>query len=321
MNIHLRSIAAMQGGVFMRRQAIAAGFAADEIDYRVRRGEWVSLRRGAYVEREIHDAMTDEERHLALIHAVVRSLDKPAVVSHVSAALLRGYPTWGSDLSEVHVTRGDLHSPRREAGVYHHVGELLAGEVVVVDGVKVTSVERSVIDTARFTSFEAGVVTADAAFRADPAAHARALARLDTMRDWKGARHAGAVLAFADSRSESVGESRCRVLFHDVGLPPPDLQREFYGPDGRLIGRSDFYFEEERTIGEFDGKGKYLRSLGPDDDPGEIVWKEKKREDALRALGNEVGRVIWIDLDYPKAVAARFRRAFARARQRGGHAA
>jgi hypothetical protein len=239
----------------------------------------------------------------------------------VSAAVLRGLPTWGADLSEIHVTRGDLHSPRREAGVYHHVGELRDGETVLVGGVRATAIERTVIDTARFTSFEAGVVTADAAFRTDPSAQGRALARLDTMRDWKGARNAGAVLAFADGRSDSVGESRCRVLFHGVGLPPPDLQREFYSPNGTLIGRSDFYFEEERTIGEFDGKGKYLRSLGPDDDPGEIVWKEKKREDALRALGNEVARVIWIDLDRPKEVAERFRRAFARARQRRGYAA
>lgn len=84
----------------MRSQAVVAGFAVDEIDYRVRRREWVSLRRGAYVEREIHDAMTDVERHLALIHAVVLSLDKPAVVSHVSAAILRGLPTWDADLSD-----------------------------------------------------------------------------------------------------------------------------------------------------------------------------------------------------------------------------
>lgn len=82
-----------------------------------------------------------------------------------------------------------------------------------------------------------------------------------------------------------------------------------------MIGRSDFYFEEERTIGEFDGKGKYLRSLRPEDDAGEIVWREKKREDALRSTGNEVARVIWLDLDHPKEVETRFRNAFARARQ------
>jgi hypothetical protein len=121
--------------------------------------------------------MTDEDRHRALIHAAVRSLHKPAVVSHASAVVLRDLPTWGLDLSEVHVTRGDLHSPRDEAGVYHHVGELKTEEIVSVQGVATTALARTVIDAARFSSFEAGVVVADAAFRSDPAAQRRRLGR------------------------------------------------------------------------------------------------------------------------------------------------
>jgi hypothetical protein len=316
MNPHLRAIAAQQGGVVMRPQAIAAGYQPDTIDHLVKRREWISLRRGAYVEREIHDAMTPEQRHLARIHAVVRSLRRPAVVSHVSAVVLRGLPTWGLDLSEVHVSRADLHSPRHEAGVHHHAGELTGEDVEMVNGVLVTSTARTVIDTARTSGFEASVVVADQAFRLDPDAQPAALARLDRMRDWRGARNAGAVLAFADARSESVGESRCRVLFHEVGLPTPELQHEFYAPNGMLIGRSDFYFVAQRTIGEFDGKAKYLRLLSPDDDPGEVVWREKRREDALRETGNEVARVIWPDLDHPWTVEARFRRAFSRASDR-----
>lgn len=317
MKTDLAAIAAQQGGVVMRSQAVACGYSIDDINYLVRRGEWVSLRRGAYMERDVHDALTDMHRHLALVHAVVRSLHRPAVVSHVSAVVLRGdLPTWGLDLSEVHVSRADLHSPRHEAGVHHHAGALPQGDVEVINGIRVTTLARTVVDTARTTPFEASVVVADAAFRTEPEAQATALQRLDTMRDWRGARNAGAVLAFADGRSESVGESRCRVLFRDIGLPPPDLQREFSGADGRLIGRSDFYFEEYFTIGEFDGKAKYLRSLDADADPGEVVWREKKREDRLRAEGYEVGRVIWADFDHPRDVLARFRAAFARAQHR-----
>lgn len=212
MRTDLAAVAAQQGGVVMRGQAIAAGYSADDIDHLVRRKEWVSLRRGAYMERDVHDAMTDVERHLALVHAVVRSLQQPAVVSHVSAVVLRGdLPTWGLDLSEVHVSRADLHSPRHEAGIHHHAGALPAEDVEKVNGVRVTTLARTVVDTARTTPFEASVVVADAAFRTAPEAQAVARARLDTMRDWPGARNASAVLAFADRRSESVGESRCRV--------------------------------------------------------------------------------------------------------------
>ncbi|MFW6090958.1 MAG: type IV toxin-antitoxin system AbiEi family antitoxin domain-containing protein [Actinomycetota bacterium] len=325
MNTHLRSIAAEQGGVVTRTQALQAGYAAADIDDLVRRKAWVSLRRGTYMERDVHDALTDETRHLARVHAVVRSLREPAVVSHVSAAVLHGLPTWGLDLSEVHVTRAQLHSPRHEAGVHHHAGDLRPDETVKVSGVRVTMLPRTLIDVARVAPFEPSVVVADAALRADADIKEQALARLDTMRDWQGSRNAGAVLSFADGRSESVGESRCRVLFDDVGLPAPDLQREFHAPNGALIGRTDFYFEEQRTIGEFDGKGKYLRAMTPagdsDQDSGEVVWREKKREDRLRELGYEVVRVITPDLDRPAQVAARFRQAFQRAEELGGRVA
>jgi hypothetical protein len=314
MNAVLVAIAARQGGVVMRAQARDAGYAGDEIDFRVRRREWISLRRGAYVARDVADSMSDEQRHLALIHAVVRSLRMPAVVSHVSAAVLHGLPTWGLDLSEVHVSRQDLHSPRHEAGVHHHSGALPNDDIDRVAGIPVTSLPRTAIDTARTSSFEAGVIVADAAYARDPTVQRNALERLDTMRDWSGARQAGSVLEFADGSSESVGESRCRVCFREAGLPRPRLQHEVRTPNGKLVGRSDYYFEEFRTLGEFDGKGKYLRDLKPGDNPGDVVWREKKREDRLRDLGFHVGRVVWAELDKPGLVGNRFRQIFERAR-------
>jgi predicted transcriptional regulator of viral defense system len=310
----LRAVADAQGGVVTRNQARQAGYAPDEIDLLVRRGEWMSVRRGAYAERDRVEAMSDEQRHLALLHAIARSLREPAVVSHVSAALLHGLPTWGIDLSEIHISRQNLHASRHEAGAHHHRGNLTDSEVIVVDGVKVTSLARTVLDTARTASFEAAVVVADAAFARDPKAQSVALDLLNTMRDWPGARQAGSVVEFADGRSESVGESRCRVCFREGGLPRPVLQHEIFAPNGRLIGRSDFGFLEFLTLGEFDGKGKYLRGLRNGESPGDVVWREKKREDRLREQGFEVGRVVWAELGRPEMVGARFRKLFARCR-------
>lgn len=186
-------------------------------------------------------------------------------------------------------------------------------DVVVIDGVRVMALPRTVVDTARITPFEPAVCVADAAVRREPRVAAAALERLNEMRNWQGARNAGAVVAFADGRSESVGESRLRVLFRNVGLPAPELQVEFHKPSGLFVARSDFYFREQRTAGEFDGKQKYLRYAPNGEDAGEVVWREKRREDELRRLGIEVERVIWVDFDRPKAVEYRFRQAFARA--------
>jgi hypothetical protein len=45
-----------------------------------------------------------------------------------------------------------------------------------------------------------------------------------------------------------------RVRIHEAGLPAPVPQREIYGPDGRLVARVDFCWDEQRTVGEFDGR-------------------------------------------------------------------
>jgi hypothetical protein len=312
----LFAIAASQGGVVMRSQAVAAGYTEGEIRRRRQRRQWVAIRRGAYVDRVVFAAMNRDQRHVAMIHAVVRSLERPAVVSHASAAVFRGLPSWGLDLSLVHVTRGDLHSPRIEGGVHHHAGELRNDDVEQVNGIWVTSPARTAIDTARVTAFEAALVVTDALLHRGLVGKGTILGRLESMRDWPGTCNAGRVAEFADGRSESVGESRSRVAFELVGLPRPDLQRLITTADGRIVGRSDFVFDEFWTIGEFDGRVKYGRLLKPGEDPGDAVWREKQREDRMRDLGYEVGRLVWSDLSDRPAIAARFRAAFARARRR-----
>ena len=79
--------------------------------------------------------------------------------------------------------------------------------------------------------------------------------------------------------------------------------------------RCDFCWEEYATVGEFDGRVKYGRLLRPGQDPGDVVFAEKRREDELRDLGREVARWVWDELETFDAVAARIHRAFARRRR------
>ena len=106
---------------------------------------------------------------------------------------------------------------------------------------------------------------------------------------------------FADGRSESVGESRSRVLTHDFGLPPPELQVEYYDADG-LIGRVDFDFPGLSSVTEFDGRLKYAGASS------DVLVAEKLREDRLRGIGLAVVRTRWSDLDHPRRTAARIAR-------------
>jgi hypothetical protein len=96
---------------------------------------------------------------------------------------------------------------------------------------------------------------------------------------------------FLDARSESAGESYSRVLLDRFGIPTPVPQYEVWHR-GKLVGRADFGWEEFRTLGEFDGKEKYGKLLKPGQTAADAVFKEKRREDALRDLGWQIAR--WI---------------------------
>jgi hypothetical protein len=95
------------------------------------------------------------------------------------------------------------------------------------------------------------------------------------------------VIAFSDSRAESVLESLSRAVFHESGLPPPDLQ-VWVGDDGEVIGRVDFLWRRYRTIGEADGAFKYQT---PDRARAQL-----DRDARLRAAGYEVVHFTWPEI-------------------------
>ena len=106
-----------------------------------------------------------------------------------------------------------------------------------------------------------------------------------------------------------MGESRSRVILHRWKLAPSALQFEIRSRDGGLVGRSDFAWEAERLVGEFDGRIKYGRLLRPGQDAGDAVFAEKRREDAIRDEDWGVVRWVWSELRRPDRLAARVRRA------------
>jgi len=298
------------GRLVLRRQALADGLSDDELRRLTRRREWRRLRRGAYVDGTFPDEVT--VRHQMLVHATLSGLRRPAVVSHQSAAVLHGLRLWGVPLGRVHVTRRPPAWNDSGTTLVTHVGRLRERDVEVVDGVPVTSAARTAVDLARGQPLEVAVVVLDAALHdrlVDPAALQDVLAAVEGA---PGTRSAARAVRFADGRSESVGESRSRVLLHRLGLAPSTLQMEVRAADGRLIGRVDFGWEEQRVVGEFDGRVKYGRLLRPGQDPGDVVFQEKRREDEIRDEGWGVVRCTWADLDVPGRVADRVRRALAR---------
>jgi hypothetical protein len=112
-------------------------------------------------------------------------------------------------------------------------------------------------------------------------------------------RRAERVAALASPQPESVGESYSRAVFELLGFEQPLLQQVFR--DGRgFIGRSDFWWPAQGVVGEFDGKGKYVQAALRDGITAEeAVYREKLREDRIRALGHGFVRWRWADLTDP----------------------
>lgn len=299
-----------QGGVFLTGQALDSGVDQGELRRLVRRGLLVRLRRGAYALTRDVERADPVARHLLDVRATHLGLAAEHVVSHVSAAAAHGLPLVGVDLAEVHVTgAGDARSTRREAGVWHHRGDVPDADRLDLNGLPVTSLARTAFDVARVVSPRSGLVVADGALRAGatvPELHRH----LDERRDWPGSRRAARALHMADARAESPGESLARWAFAAVGLPPDDLQFEILTDEGAY--RTDFAWRARRVVGEFDGRVKYGRLLRQGELPSDVAWRERQRELAIERACFGVVRFTWADVFDLPLVRSRLLQSFAR---------
>jgi hypothetical protein len=302
-----------QGGVFSRRDAIACGYSAAEIRVRIRSGVWRRVCRGQYttgsVDPQSPPWLADVATHRLASAAALRSMTGDVVLSHQSATVDYGLPAWGLDLSRVHVTRRDNSGGRITRTVVQHNAHLPAGSIWLRAGRHVVTPARSVIEVAGTAGVEPALAIADEALRRGLITMRALEYALCDAANWPTAPRARQVVQLANGLSESVGESRLRLLMNSYGLPEPMLQVEIFD-DGVLIARVDFLFGDFRTIVEFDGMVKY------GDNPNALIW-EKRREDRLRDIGYEVVRVTWSDFDAPHRAMNRIEQAFARSRGRG----
>jgi hypothetical protein len=294
----------------LRRDAVGAGWTDDELARLVRRGDWTRLRRGAYLDGALPKSLA--ARHQLLIRATLPRLGRAAVVSHQSAAVLLDLPLWGARLDTVHVTREPPAWNDSRGALRVHVARLRKDEILSLHGIRLTDPVRTVLDLARSLPFEAAVVVLDAALHNRAVNADQLQGRLFDIAGTRGSRAAARAVRFADGRSESVGESRSRILLDRLGLAPSALQFEVRDDEGRFVARTDFAWERQRVIGEFDGKVKYGRLLRPGQDPADAVFDEKRREDDIRAEDWGVVRWTWSDLQAPEKLARRLQRALDR---------
>ena len=308
-------------GLFLRQEALAAGYEDNDLRAALRERVLVRVRHGAYVGADTWHDGDDLWRFRLRGQAVQLRHGERVMLSHTSAAAEHGVSLWRPDLERVHVVRLDGLSGGQSKDVVYHEGPGLAAHAQPLGAGLGLEPVRSCLGAAALHGIEAGVVAIDSMFHlglGDPeqvAAAYRERARTPHSRPLQ------IVARLAREGAQSPGESRTRYAFFRQHLPAPVLQYEVRDHHGRLVGTTDFAWPQYRLLGEFDGRIKYGRLLRPGQDVSEVVYAEKVREDALReATGFGMIRYTWADLSAPDRLAARTRRMLATyAAQRGDH--
>jgi hypothetical protein len=212
-------------------------------------------------------------------------------------------------------------APRRISSapdVLRHVAPLPADDLVVVDGIRCTSLSRTVFDLCRTLPLEAAVAIADAAERrmgerirewdveAVESWRGGLQQRLNAAIGARGVRQARWVSGFADGRAQLPGESVSRLQLHRLGFQSPRLQVPVPGPRGKRYF-VDFGLDDANAFGEFDGKGKYLdEAMRSGRTIEQVMLDEKEREDWIRGTtGRHFARWGSREMRTPAELAAR----------------
>ncbi|MGO4804259.1 type IV toxin-antitoxin system AbiEi family antitoxin domain-containing protein [Arthrobacter sp. 2MCAF15] len=281
------------GNLWRTEQLLDLGYGSRAIRSLLDAGTLVRLRHGCYIRTSLWQAQSSAARSRQLIYAhahATRTTSTGAFLySHTSGARLRHLYLWDVD-DRIHLLQ-KVHPSNERHGkdVRCHTRPFAEHDVAVVNGLRTTSLERTTADCAMMLGYRQALILTDNALRLG-ADRAALQAMADALDGRRGIRTFRRVLASADPRSESPGETLTRELILRFRIRPPELQLEVSSRAGRH--RLDFAWKEEKVALEFDGKIKYF-DYSP---TAEVLFEERRREKALTEEGWLFVRVEWKDL-------------------------
>ena len=230
------------------------------------------------------------------------------VATHVSSAIEWGAPVWDLPLDVAHTTRADAVGGRRRDDWIQHAGVLPHDQVVVRNGIPVSSAARACVEVTTVADVERSLVVVNGLLhaRATTAAEFGALAQ--DCRYWPRSLATDLVLRLCTDQLESPGESRFDYFCWRQHLPRPTPQVTVYEA-GRTVARVDFVWLDHGVFVEFDGRMKYEHHRREGETLEQFLMREKRREEEICQLTGWVCiRVTWSDLARPELLAHRVRR-------------
>ena len=256
-------------------QLLARGVTEDALHRAVRRGEVRRLHHGVHVRADL--VLTASLR----LRAAALATPLRLVAGHATAAELWDVDVTppGADPEGVPPVQGYVPAgarlPRR-VGLRLTAADLPPDEVVRRGDLLLTSATRTAVDLARERDLVEAVVVLDAFLHRGLTDRDRLEAAAAQLSQRRGVAVLRQAVAHADGRAESPMESRLRMLLVLAGLRPPVPQYEVRAPDGRLLGRVDLAFVEERLALEYDGRESHL-------EPGRFQHDRHRQHDLVEA--------------------------------------
>ncbi len=274
-----------QHGLFTRSAAKALGISNTAVTERASAGRYRRILPGVYALSGSPESLRQR------IAAAVLSLPALAAVSHQTAAEM-----WG--LTDRRIRTIEVVTPRwdrvhRDDIVVHESLDLIADDVIELDGIPVTSPVRTVVDLGASNrwivelALEQGIrrdlfdLTEVESFVARVARRGRrgvGVIRplLEQRRRW-------------DSATDSPLEDRFRKLIGDAGLPAPKCQHTVRDQKGRFICRADFAYLDARLLIELDSEAHHLDRL--------TFRRDRSKQNQATVLGWTFLRYTWWDLE------------------------
>lgn len=223
---------------FVGGDAVASGrLTRAELRHRYR-----AILRGIYLPKQVQPTL-----HMRIHGAMLAA--PTAVISGVAASAMHG-ALWVEDDVPIEL----IGRCRPQHGLRLRYDTLAAGEVVDLDGVRVTTPARTAFDLGRRLDTGPAVARMDALMRARPYSIADVDLLAKVHRGVPGLPKLRKALPLVDGGAESPRETWLRLLFVDAGLPKPVTQYVVRAENGRYVRRLDMVWEEFKVAAEYDGQ-------------------------------------------------------------------
>jgi hypothetical protein len=236
-----------------------------------------------------------------LAAARVRHGDEAVAVLD-SAAALHELPTPWPCAGDVHVALPPGREQVQRPGHAFHTWKLRADETCVVDGHRVTTLARTLVDLVCLRDRFSAVSALDAALRSGRVERTDLVQLRSTTVRRRGAARGRDWWLAADPRAESPLETRVRLRACDAGYPPDELQRRFELSPGVAYADLAWRMPDGRwLVVEADGASWHSAPAA--------LYVDRARSNALLARGDVVVlRVVWADTVDVGRIAALLRR-------------